>query len=662
MTHCISSFNNLYSIKQTEIYNKKIMRKQFTFKKVFVLLSAMIVTYSSQAQDKDANYSGITVSPWKINLGDGEQVLPQTQRYNGDTNAYALMNVPAIDDQGWSLAPLDEKGDIKFGGSDVSILKGACLTSVDFTFFETNVFLPQGTVLDSTFIRFGIVDDGARALVYNSKYPSGAHIKGGDFIYQQAPTTADLSELLVIGENNRIVIAQFDDCAFGNNMSKVNVEVNGVVIEPSPIVVSPWYIHEGAGPQNFTTNEIGDPTGFELINVPAVNDQGWYLAKEDENGKVNYGSTTSSKLTTCIKQIDFTYLETNVFVPYGSYFESIKVSFESVDDAFRVLVFNSKNPNGGYIEGGDFKFGASPSSSNLSSLIAEGENNRIVIAQFDNCPDGNVVSGIKMEIDGAEIIPSKVKTSDWSINEGKGAQVFGVNGSTNALDYINVPLSTDNNWKPAPLDASGDIKFGGPNASILGNCGVSVDFTYFATDLFIPFGERVDSVTVKFGTIDDGARVLVFNSKYPSGAHIEGGDFALGDEPTSYNLVSLIEKGENNRIVIAQYDSCAVGNTLYGANVQLNGVNVNEKKNDVVTGIDKSESTSTIIYPNPAQEYFNILSEEEMGNVVIYNQMGQIVTEYAQSGKTLNVQTSNWTSGIYLVRSESKLIGKVLVK
>ncbi len=626
----------------------------------------MILAYSSQAQDKDANYSGITVSPWKINLGDGEQVLPQTQRYNGDTNAYALMTVPAIDDEGWSLAPLDENGDIKFGGIDVSILKGACLTSVDFTFFETNVFLPQGTVLDSTFIRFGIVDDGARALVYNSKYPLGAHIQGGDFIYEQAPTTADLSELLVVGENNRIVIAQFDDCAFGNNMSKVNVEVNGVVIEPSPIVVSPWYIHEGAGPQDFITNEVGDPAGFELIDVPAINDQGWYLAQEDENGKVNFGSTTSSELSFCIEEIDFTYLETNVFVPYGSYFESIKVSFESVDDAFRVLVFNSKNPNGGYIEGGDFKFGASPSSSNLSSLIAEGENNRIVIAQFDNCPGGNVVSGIKMEIDGAEVIPSKVKTSGWSINEGKGVQVFEDNGNKTAhqmaLDYIDVPLSTNDNWNPAPLDENGDIKFGGPNASMLGACEVSVDFTYFATDLFIPFGDRADTVTVKFGTIDDGARVLVFNSRYPSGAYIEGGDFSLGDEPTSYNLASLIEKGENNRIVIAQYDICAVGNTLYGANVQLNGVNVNDNKDDVVTATNESENTSTVIYPNPAQESFNILSEEEIGNVVIYNQIGQIVAEYAQNGNTLNVQTADWTPGIYFVKSESKLIGKVLVK
>lgn len=59
-------------------------------------------------------------------------------------------------------------------------------------------------------------------------YPNGAYI--GEIKLGQTPVTADYAALAVVGENNRLVIVQYDDCPVGNNLTGAKVNVNGQVV------------------------------------------------------------------------------------------------------------------------------------------------------------------------------------------------------------------------------------------------------------------------------------------------------------------------------------------------------------------------------------------------------------------------------------------------
>ena len=170
-----------------------------------------------------------TVSPWKMHNGKGVMQLQGSdgsiqQRKPGDPSGYKYLTIPASGDAGWKAAKVDSKGNINF--TPVSIVKD-CYKQIDFTYFETYVDVPANMKIDKFVVTFGKADDGARAYVFNSKHPKGAYAEGKDILINGAPVTGDLRNFVVAGERNRIVIAQFDICPPGNNLTGANIVVNG---------------------------------------------------------------------------------------------------------------------------------------------------------------------------------------------------------------------------------------------------------------------------------------------------------------------------------------------------------------------------------------------------------------------------------------------------
>ncbi len=111
-----------------------------------------------------------------------------------------------------------------------------CKTYVDFTYFETFVDVPAGSQLEEFTVNFSRVDDGARVYVFNSDYPEGTYAEKADIAYKGKPVSADISELIKIGDNNRIVIAQFDNCWSENVLRGANVVVNGVKVPATQVL------------------------------------------------------------------------------------------------------------------------------------------------------------------------------------------------------------------------------------------------------------------------------------------------------------------------------------------------------------------------------------------------------------------------------------------
>jgi len=204
----------------------------------------------------------ITISPWKMNADGGVQLISPALPFHGASAAYAYAVVPAINDPNWVNAPLDGSGNVAF--SQPSALPGnRCLSAVDFTFFQTLITIPPLTAINTFTVSFSQVDDGARAYIFNSAHPSGAFISGGDIVLGGPPVTANLASLAVAGEVNRIVIAQFDDCATENNVRGVQVIVNGT---PIPVAASI------SCPSDIVVNNTPGQCGANVTFPPAVAD------------------------------------------------------------------------------------------------------------------------------------------------------------------------------------------------------------------------------------------------------------------------------------------------------------------------------------------------------------------------------------------------------
>ncbi|MEN0045647.1 MAG: T9SS type A sorting domain-containing protein [Bacteroidota bacterium] len=161
---------------------------------------------------------------WQIHHGQGEgifipgpndpsveeilnELTGNRQPVHGDPGGFIYADIPPADDLGWETAPIDEDGDLCWR-LDRSRLTTS-FTAIDFTYFQTSVFIEDAS--NAFLLRFYQVDDGARAYVFNSAHPEGEFIEGGDARIYAPIANTDISPLFVEGEENRIVIVQFDD-------------------------------------------------------------------------------------------------------------------------------------------------------------------------------------------------------------------------------------------------------------------------------------------------------------------------------------------------------------------------------------------------------------------------------------------------------------------
>lgn len=175
-----------------------------------------------------SGYAGITVAPWQIHEGN-EGVVSHSNPTNGDRSAYAKAQIPAQNDPGWSDAPTNSAGDVFIRRSSTLV----CRQQLDFTYFQTTVNVPPNTNINTFNVSYDSADDGARIYIFNSANPGGTFDQRADLVISEGRNSVgnvDLKSKIVPGPN-RIVIAQFDDCADGNNLSGIRVRVDGQEIE-----------------------------------------------------------------------------------------------------------------------------------------------------------------------------------------------------------------------------------------------------------------------------------------------------------------------------------------------------------------------------------------------------------------------------------------------
>lgn len=171
-----------------------------------------------------------SASGWRMHPGEGPLPLPaKVDREGAWQKAFDLAVIPSKDDAGWTSAP-DPKT-INFGSNTASKLgKDRCDLDVDYTYFETMVTIPAGTVIEDFNIHFKGMDDASRITVFPPGDTVG-QIVADSYVRRGADVrTSNLKELVREGEN-RVVITQLDWCPGGNLLESATVELNGAAIE-----------------------------------------------------------------------------------------------------------------------------------------------------------------------------------------------------------------------------------------------------------------------------------------------------------------------------------------------------------------------------------------------------------------------------------------------
>lgn len=172
--------------------------------------------------------------------------------------------------------------------------------------------------------------------------------------------------------------------------------------------------------------------------------------------------------------------------------------------------------------------------------------------------------------------------SIWEVNEGEGIIDLKNNEKSRKGDerlpivykYANIPAKQDSKWKTVPT-TNGQVSYS--TKSILPNANynkfIQLDLTYFRSYLHLPANFKVNKATVTIGTVDDQARMMLFNSLHPTGYYVEANDGKRGGQNVTTDFTKQLAVGEINTFVIVQVDDNCCANNLTGGIT----VNVNDK-------------------------------------------------------------------------------------
>lgn len=281
---------------------------------------------------------------------------------------------------------------------------------------------------------------------------------------------------------------------------------------------SPWQMHRGipnAGKKNDISDiklkDANDPKGFEKQSIPPADDAGWTTPPRDANNNISLDE--QSALSSCATQVDFTYFQTEVFIPKDTKITDFRVSFDFVDDLARIYIFNSKNKDGKYI--GDGTQGKNVDSGDLLSLIVPGESNRVVISQFDACKVKNTIKNIQLEVKAGEnaaeeIIPVVNRFYVDKDAKGNANGLTWTDAYTNVQDALAVSAGGNEIWVADGMyypDVGGGKSDNDRNASFALRSGVALYGGFTGKEKALEERNWATNLTILSGDIDQNDKV-----------------------------------------------------------------------------------------------------------------------------------------------------------
>ncbi len=301
------------------------------------------------------------------------------------------------------------------------------------------------------------------------------------------------------------------------------------------ILRTPWKMHRGIPLEGKTSDivniklkDANDPKGFEAKIIPPIGDAGWGTPPRDAKGNISLDE--QSALTTCATQVDFTYFQTEVFVPKDAKITDFQVTFEQVDDLARIYIFNSKGQD---VHSNDI-VGRKVETSDLLPYVAFGETNRVVIVQFDSCKVKNTIKNIQIKVKAQGVDGKEVETIIPVINrfyvdkdaKGAGTGLTWTDAYTNVQDALAVVAGGAEIWVADGVyypDVGGKKADNDRSASFVIPAGVAIYGGFSGKEKALEERNWATNITILSGDIDQNDKVysggIVINTKDIAGAN-----------------------------------------------------------------------------------------------------------------------------------------------
>jgi len=181
-----------------------------------------------------------TRTPWSYIRGPSSFTTAPTPypTTHGAASEFSAAVIPDPIYGPWT--PCGPDDDFCVSGDDIGIETASrlsnCWVQLDFSYFLTDVYVPEDFVISDFTIAFTIMDDGAQIYIQNTDYPTPTLVPGslvtlgGSLSFNFAST-----DYIVPGEDNYIIIVQVDDCAVENNIvATVVLNGNTIVVDTCP--------------------------------------------------------------------------------------------------------------------------------------------------------------------------------------------------------------------------------------------------------------------------------------------------------------------------------------------------------------------------------------------------------------------------------------------
>ena len=194
--------------------------------------------------------------------------------------------------------------------------------------------------------------------------------------------------------------------------------------------------------------------------------------------------------------------------------------------------------------------------------------------------------------------------------------------------------------------------------------------TNIETDYFnFDGGNAADPVyTIYFEGLEMGDEVAVFDGNKMVGASVVVSEYVLENSVPVFSTLTE-EKGfeANNPISLVVWDTQnqtevsatytfdneyakAYAKTTFPSNDgEFSVINVTKGS----LGIDANSLSEVSIYPNPATDLLNIVSENSIKQITIFNFIGQTMFDSEINNTNTVINTSTYQSGVYIIRIET---------
>ncbi|GHB62181.1 hypothetical protein [Persicitalea jodogahamensis] len=199
-------------------------------KTVYTFIKFLIVILSLSPA-----FAQVQVGAWQIHEGNEGIIEFNTPDMEARIAAFDQAKIPAKSDTKWELAKTQSDGTVDYPDLGRNVKK--CAQQLDFTYFQTSVFIPKNVDLKTFTVSYDMADDGARIYFFNSNHKNGGYQPGSDLIGNASKyKEVDLKDQLVKGEENRIVIVQYNQCT-NNSIRGVRIKVNSKEVAPAVLPI-----------------------------------------------------------------------------------------------------------------------------------------------------------------------------------------------------------------------------------------------------------------------------------------------------------------------------------------------------------------------------------------------------------------------------------------